>query len=90
MKKPPTLGTSLIGIAITFVPGCAVNEEAKLRKACALHDAGAITNEEFLNRIRINEMTNEYSTEKFCAFYGSRLGGSRNSAFKTEQGTQDK
>ena len=68
MKKPPTLGTILIGIAITFVPGCAVNEEAKLRKACALHDAGAITNEEFLNRIRINEMTNEYSTEKFCAF----------------------
>jgi len=45
VKKPPTLGTILIGIAITFVPGCAVNEEAKLRKACALHDAGAITNE---------------------------------------------
>ena len=90
MKKPPTLGTILIGIAITFVPGCAVNEEAKLRKACALYDAGAITNEEFVNRIRINEMTNEYSTEKFCGVYGSRLGGSRNSAFKTEQGTQDK
>ena len=48
-----------------------MNEEAKLRKACALHDAGAITNEEFLKRIRINEMTNEYSTEKFCAFHGS-------------------
>jgi len=58
-----------IGIAITLVTGCAVNEDAKLRKACALQDSGAITNEDFLSRIGINEMTHEYSTEKFCDFY---------------------